>query len=262
MIAFPKAKINVGLRIIDKRDDGYHNIESHFMKIPLFDILEVIPIDGSEMELTLSGIELPGSGADNLLFKVYDLVAEKRQLPAVKCHLHKQIPVGAGLGGGSSDAAEFAKLLNEMFELGLSMEELSELLVKVGSDCPFFLHDSPMFVTGTGDAMEPSNMNLSGMHIVLMNPGIHVSTIEAYKTCVPSGINLSKDFNGLGDDLINDFERSVFELYPEIERWKQLLLDQGARYAAMSGSGATVYGLFDSRPELPVIDSWHWTGIL
>jgi 4-diphosphocytidyl-2-C-methyl-D-erythritol kinase len=238
MIAFPPCKINLGLSILRKRDDGYHDIETCFYPIPWTDILEIIPSD--RFEFTVSGNTIPGD--DNLCVKAYRLLSA----PPAKIHLHKIIPAGAGLGGGSSDAAWTLRLLNDIFNLKLSKDELRKYAAKIGSDCAFFIDDVPMMGTGRGDILTPANISLKGKFIVIVKPGIHVSTAEAYAGVVPqeSAIDLT-DMKSLK----NDFEESIFKKFPVIASIKKSLYGMGAIYASMSGSGSAVYGIFNDRPS-------------
>ena len=257
MIVYPNAKINLGLRIIDKRKDGYHNIESVFVPIPVHDILEVNTVEGTnEMRLSVSGISLP-LDSDNILFKCYALFKTHCDMPSVECHLHKQIPFGAGLGGGSADAVFFCELLNGLLEKPMSDTDLDRLLLSVGSDCLFFRHNTPSFISGIGEIIRPTAVDLSGLFLVLIQPEERVSTIEAYQKCIPSGKHINEAI--LSDRsqwraLVNDFEETVFKDHPGIGELKQQLLDNGAIYASMSGSGSSVFGLFDREQDLELYD--------
>lgn len=257
MISYPNAKINLGLNILRKREDGFHDIESVFYPVPWNDILEIVPEKSGtgKATFTTTGIEIPSNGDLNLCERVYHLLNESHQLPSVKIHLYKQVPIGAGLGGGSADAAQTAIMLNEMFNLGLSEEKLESIVSKVGSDCPFFIKNKPAFVTGRGEYLEPFNLDLSGYWIALVNPNIHVGTAQAY-----DGITPIEPENSLKDELTkdvvewklgvkNDFESSVFSSFPTIQKLKDQLYAEGAEYASMTGSGSTVFGLFSRRPS-------------
>jgi 4-diphosphocytidyl-2-C-methyl-D-erythritol kinase len=260
MITFPNAKINIGLNIIEKRPDGFHNLESVFYPVQLTDALEVVENTDAAAErilFTSSGISIPGTSSDNLCCKAYQLISADYQLPAVKVHLHKHIPIGAGLGGGSSDAAFFIKLLNEQFDLNISWGEMHHYARQLGSDCSFFITNKPVFAEGRGDEYESIQLDLSAYHIALVYPSIAVNTGVAYSRVVPS-----KPQRSLEEDIIelpieqwkeyihNDFETSVFALHPEIKVVKEKLYEQGAVYAAMSGSGSTVFGLFKKEINL------------
>ena len=255
MILFPNAKINVGLRIKSKRADGYHELETIFYPVNYCDVLEILPSD--EIAFTSSGIDIPGDG--NLCLDAYHLLKQDFNIPAVHIHLHKIIPIGAGLGGGSSDAAFTLKGLNDIFDLQLSSEQLRIYAVQIGADCPFFIENKPMLATGIGEVLESIDLDLSAYHIAIVKPDIHVSTAEAY-----SGVTPKEPLCSLRDlikspikewQFQNDFEQSVFSKHPAIKELKNLLYKQGAVYAAMSGSGSSVYGLFESRPNLNCADS-------
>lgn len=254
MLSFPNAKINLGLNVVSKRPDNYHNIESCFYPIPWCDILEIIP--DRKLTFTSSGLNIPGHPADNLCLKAYHLLKESHHIPAVHIHLHKVIPMGAGLGGGSSDAAFTLKLLNELFHLALSPTELEKLATRLGSDCAFFIRNQPMIVTGTGTDLKPTGFSLSGKFIALSYPDIHISTAEAYSQITPHSPShsieelLALPANEWPGKLKNDFEIAVCAQHPRISQLKAELYQQGAVYAAMTGSGSTVYGLFDKKPAL------------
>lgn len=259
MIIFPNAKINIGLNIVEKRSDGFHNIESVFYPVPLCDALEIVENkEGSEQIIfSSSGIEIPGDTSDNLCVKAYHLISQEYALPKIKVHLHKHIPIGAGLGGGSSDAAFFIRLLNEQFELGLEWGEMHHYARQLGSDCSFFVSNKPAFAVGKGDEFESLSMTLLGYHIVLVYPNIHINTAKAY-----SGVKPKKAIRSLEDDALNlpiedwkdaihnDFEDSIFPQFPEIKAIKEKLYSLGAAYAAMSGSGSTLYGIFKEPTDL------------
>ncbi|MDO9188047.1 MAG: 4-(cytidine 5'-diphospho)-2-C-methyl-D-erythritol kinase [Bacteroidia bacterium] len=260
MISFPNAKINIGLNIIEKRGDGYHNIESAFYPVALCDALEIIENkdDSSErISFTFSGIEIPGNADDNLCWYAYHLIAADYVLPNIKVHLHKHVPIGAGLGGGSADAAFFIHLLNDKFELGISWGEMHNYARQLGSDCSFFISNKPSFAEGTGDQYESMKLDLSKYHIALVYPNIHINTAKAYSGVIPK-----RPTRSLENDLLNlpiqqwkefihnDFEDSVFLQFPELKEIKQQLYSMGAEYAAMSGSGSTVYGIFKNQTDL------------
>ncbi|ABG58483.1 4-(cytidine 5'-diphospho)-2-C-methyl-D-erythritol kinase [Cytophaga hutchinsonii] len=254
MISFPNAKINLGLSVLSKRPDGYHNIETCFYPIPWNDMLEIIP--AKETVFTSSGNNIPGTSASNLCLKTYTLLKEKYPLSPVHIHLHKRIPIGAGLGGGSSDAAFTCKLLNDVFALKLSAAEMEDIVRPVGSDCAFFIENTSILAHEKGDYFShPGIVNLSGKWIYLIHPGIHVATKEAYDGVVPNtdrkpiGDILKQPLSVWKAELVNDFERSVFEKYPAIKTLKEQMYKQGAAYAAMSGSGSTVFGIFNTKPE-------------
>jgi 4-diphosphocytidyl-2-C-methyl-D-erythritol kinase len=260
MLTFPNAKINIGLNIVEKRPDGFHNIQSVFYPIALKDVLEVIENKepGAErITFTSSGIAIPGDSRDNLCCFVYHLVAADYPLPNVKAHLHKHIPIGAGLGGGSADAAFFIRLLNEKFELGISWGEMHHYARQLGSDCSFFVSNRPAFAEEKGDQYESILLDLKGYFLVLVYPNIHVNTAKAY-----SGVKPKMPERSLEDDILNlpvaewkncihnDFEDSIFPQFPEIRKIKEELYAKGAVYASMSGSGSSVYGFFSEAPQL------------
>ena len=258
MTLYPPAKINIGLLIVEKRSDGFHNIETVFYPIPLCDKLTVEPADNSSAEklnFVCDGIELP-AGSDlneNLCCKAYRMLDADYCLPPVTIHLHKAIPVGAGLGGGSSDAAHTLLALNRLFQLGISGEQLSQYASRLGSDCAFFLLGSPAFGMGKGDVLEPLSLTLDRYHISLVKPPVFVSTADAYSSVTPRKAQhhlpdlLQAPVSEWRHTVFNDFETSVFKKYPEIENIKENLYREGALYAAMSGSGSTVYGIFDKK---------------
>lgn len=250
---FPNAKINLGLNITEKRSDGFHSIESVFVPIPWSDELEIIPSE-SPTRFTSSGIDIPGSPSDNLCLKAYYLLKSAHDLPEVTIHLKKNIPIGAGLGGGSSDAAFVLKGLNELFSLGISDEDLQSYARLLGSDCAFFIKNKPILAIEKGDVFKDISIDLSSYYIVLVYPKIHISTQVAYSGVVPSVPDyslenkLSMNPNDWKDFIFNDFEKSIFKSFPKLELIKSSLYHKGAIYASMSGSGSTVYGLFKSIP--------------
>lgn len=258
MITFPNAKINLGLNIVEKRPDGYHNLETIFYPINLQDALEVTRRENNDKEYTLhiSGSSLEGEPEDNLVVKAYKLL--KKDYPGllpVDIHMYKHIPAGAGLGGGSSDAACMIKLLNDKFSLGLSTERMEEYAVKLGADCSFFIRNKPVFATGIGNLFEPVELSLKGYHIILIKPDIFVSTRDAFAEIKPvrPAVSLKEivkqPIETWKSSMKNDFEDSVFKKFPEIAAIKDELYDLGAVYAAMSGSGSSVYGIFKAPIE-------------
>lgn len=253
MLSFPNAKINLGLNVVSKRPDGYHNIESVFYPIPWSDSLEII--ESKTIKFSSTGLDIPGNPESNLCLKAYNLLKEKFDIPPVHIHLHKIIPMGAGLGGGSSDGAFTLKMLNEQFTLNLSDNELELLAGQLGSDCPFFIKNKPVFVSGTGNEFKTINLNLSGKTIVLKNPGIHIGTKEAYAGITPKSSQvtitdiISQSVSTWKEVLKNDFESSIFPNHPDILQLKESLYQVGAAYASMTGSGSTVYGIFDHTPD-------------
>ena len=258
MITFPNAKINLGLNIVEKRPDGYHNLETIFYPINLQDALEVTRRENNDKEYTLhiSGSPLEGEPEDNLVVKAYKLL--KKDYPGllpVDIHMYKHIPAGAGLGGGSSDAACMIKLLNDKFSLGLSTERMEEYAVRLGADCAFFIRNKPVFATGIGNLFEPVELSLKGYHIILIKPDIFVSTRDAFAEIKPvrPAVSLKEivkqPMETWKHSMKNDFEDSVFKKFPEIAAIKDELYDLGAVYAAMSGSGSSVYGIFKAPIE-------------
>jgi len=249
MLVFPNCKINLGLHILGKRDDGFHNLETVFYPVPLKDALE-IQNTNSQFQITNSGIEATANAEDNICVKAYHLLKENfPQLPAVKMHLHKAIPTGAGLGGGSADGAFTLRLLNEKFQLQLSNDELIKYALELGSDCPFFIINKPCLAGSRGEILEEISLNLKGYKLFLVNPGIHINTGHAFSQLKKfTSASLKKIINqpieSWKNELTNDFEVSVFEQYPEIANIKAKLYEMGAVYASMSGSGSSVYGLF------------------
>ena len=256
MIYFPNAKINIGLYITEKRNDGFHNIESIFYPIPLCDVLEIIINDEKDTVFSSTGIDIPGSKEENLCVKAYELLRNDFKLPGLKIHLHKIIPIGAGLGGGSADTSFFINAVNELFGLNISASKIEKYALHLGSDCPFFIKNEPAFVTGRGEVFEKLELDLKGYYLVIINPGIHISTKEAYDGITVEKPKISvKDFisnNTISDwkgNIHNQFEDTIFSIYPKIGQIKNTLYDLGATYAAMSGSGSTVFGLFKTKPD-------------
>jgi 4-diphosphocytidyl-2-C-methyl-D-erythritol kinase len=258
MVAFPNCKINIGLNILSKREDGYHNLQTIFFPLTIKDVVEIIEYDGTEeIQFSSSGIHVPGKPENNLCMKAYYLLKKDFALPHIQMHLHKTIPMGAGLGGGSADAAFALQLLNSKFSLNITVEKLLEYALQLGSDCPFFLINQPCLGTGRGEILEPVELNLSDYKIFVINPGIHISTSLAFSQISIGGNTedlrqlISRPIKDWKATFINDFEKPVFEIYPEIDQIKNKLYQQGALYASMSGSGSTVYGIFamGHRPE-------------
>lgn len=258
MIAYPHAKINLGLNVVEKRNDGYHNLETVFYPVQWCDIMEVIPGPNHSkgIEVHMSGLPVAGKHADNLCVKAYELMKNSFPVRSVKLYLHKQIPMGAGLGGGSSDAAFFVKMMNGLFTLKLSSEEMQSLVKKIGADCAFFIEGAPVYAEGRGDEFFPVDVSLKGYHIIVAHPGIHVSTPEAFANIIPAkpemncrDVVVKYPVPEWKNILVNDFEKTVFAKYPEIGQLKQQMYDAGAVYASMSGSGSAVYGLFELAPQ-------------
>lgn len=268
MLCFPNAKINIGLNVVEKRPDGYHNLETVFYPIPLCDALEaVVSNDDSQPYFwDNSGIMVDAPAEENICIQALNLLAKDHKLPSLNIHLLKKIPFGAGLGGGSADGAFMLKLINDMCELNLSNSTLKDLASRLGADCPFFIENKACFATGIGDQFESLDLNLVGYHIALIKPPIHVSTPVAYAGIEPTipNRNLKNDIllpiEQWKEVIKNDFEKRVFTKYPSIKTIKEELYSLGASYAAMSGSGSTVFGLFKEAPTLKFNDDhFVWT---
>jgi 4-diphosphocytidyl-2-C-methyl-D-erythritol kinase len=256
MIVFPNCKINLGLHILGKREDDFHNIETVFYPLPLKDALEIIQHQNSKNEVgfTNSGLIAEQNIENNICIKAYHLLKKDfPQLPVVKMHLHKTIPIGAGLGGGSADAAFTLKLLNDKFHLGLSTQQLIVYASQLGSDCAFFIINKACIATSRGETLQEISINLSGYQLLLINPGIHINTGWAFSQLKNFSVTTSlkkiiqQPIEAWKENLQNDFETIVFKEYPEIEKIKEELYKQGAIYAAMSGSGSSVFGLFEKK---------------
>jgi 4-diphosphocytidyl-2-C-methyl-D-erythritol kinase len=266
MVTFPNVKINLGLNILNKREDGYHNLQSIFYPVDWCDILEIVKADSSHFEM--SGLEIPGESKDNLVVKAYELMKSRHQLGPVLIHLHKTIPTGAGLGAGSSNGAFALKMLNEIFNLNLDKTTLLNYAAELGSDCSFFIENTPCHASGRGEILEKTDLSLSSYWIKIIHPGLHISTKEAFSKITPnknatnlkSIINIQKvDFS---KHFINDFEEFLKESYPQLQQLKQDLLTEGAIYASMSGSGSAIYGLFKAKPNSTVGAKFEFIGKL
>jgi 4-diphosphocytidyl-2-C-methyl-D-erythritol kinase len=251
MVAFPPCKINLGLRVLRRRPDGYHDIETCFYPIPRTDVLEVVP--SKQFRFMQTGIDIPGSQSDNICVKAYELLKRDLDIGPVEIHLHKLIPAGSGLGAGSSDGAWTLRLLDTLFGLSLSSSKLSAYARQLGSDCSFFIQDKPMFGEGRGDHLSEANLSLNGKFVAIVCPDVHVSTHDAYQAIVPEskGVNIKSIVETLApekwkDVLRNQFEDHAFKRYPQIQNIREELYRTGALYAAMSGSGSAVFGLFNS----------------
>jgi 4-diphosphocytidyl-2-C-methyl-D-erythritol kinase len=264
MTIFPCAKVNLGLNVVSRRPDGYHNIETVFYPIPLFDALEVHRMDEdfpceSDCDLKLSGIAIAGKEEDNLVVRAYQMLARDFELPRVHVHLLKRIPAMAGLGGGSSDAAYMIRLLDERFHLNMGNSVMEEYAARLGADCAFFITSEPAFAEGIGNELEPvcaDDFSLEGKYMTLVRPDVAVSTREAYGNIKPRKpqkscrLIVQQPIETWRDELTNDFEETIFPLHPEIETVKNRLYDMGAVYAQMSGSGSCVFGIFDTLPVI------------
>lgn len=250
MISFPNSKINIGLNVVQKRNDGYHDLETVFYPVAINDALEIIRSEETNFQIT--GLPINGGTNDNLCIKAYELLKRDfGDLPHINIHLHKAIPMGAGLGGGSADGAFMLSMLNKKFKLGLSNEQLISYALQLGSDCPFFIINKPCFATGRGENLTPVNLDLSGYKIVLVNPGIHVSTRDAFSKLTPQPAQKSlqqiieQPISCWKDEISNDFEATVFALYPQVKEVKNALYQAGALFALMTGSGSSVFGIFE-----------------
>jgi 4-diphosphocytidyl-2-C-methyl-D-erythritol kinase len=259
MITFPNAKINIGLNIIEKRSDGFHNIESVFYPVEWCDVLEIIPSPENKVKFQSSGLAIPGNESSNLCLKAWNLlqshISIPRSVPPI-IQLHKIIPMGAGLGGGSADGAFTLKMLNEIYYLKLSNEELKDFARKLGSDCAFFIENRPVFCFDKGDQFEDFILDLKGKYVILVNPDIHISSAEAYSGVTPRKLEVSlkealkqpiSTWKGI---IKNDFEKKLLLKYPTIADVKASLYQSGAIYASMTGSGSTVYGIFEKETDL------------
>jgi len=268
VVVFPPCKINLGLSVLSKRPDGYHNLETCFYPVPWTDVLEIIPADSFEFSST--GNVIPGTPEENLCVKAYQVLKKDFELEPVKIHLHKIIPSGAGLGGGSSDAAHTLRLLNEKFAIGLSQQKLMEYAAQLGSDCAYFIQDKAMLGTGRGEILSETSLSLKGKFLVLVKPDIHVSTADAFSGIRPATPHRAiseiiqyprQQWKGV---LKNDFEDTVFNKHPAIKRIKEKLYELGAVYAAMSGTGSAVAGIFDGEIDVSrhFLDATTWSGSL
>ena len=276
MVAFPPGKINLGLYITSKRPDGYHNLETIFVAVDIRDAIECVPAGNPEsqsVEITLSGRPISGDPANNLCVKAWHLLRrEFPQLPPVRMHIHKNIPMGAGMGGGSADGTYMLQLLVQQFNLSVSPETLAGLSLELGSDCPFFLHSTPCFAKGRGELLSPLTLPLEGYKVLLLHPGVSISTAEAFahiqphpvSECLPSLIQYP--LQEWKQRIHNQFEDTVFKLHPDLAAYKQSLYDLGAVYASLTGSGSTLYGLFPpetSQPTIPThFPETHWVNLL
>jgi 4-diphosphocytidyl-2-C-methyl-D-erythritol kinase len=267
MVVFPNAKINLGLNIISKRQDGYHELETCFYPVPWKDALEIIKSD--KIVFTTSGIEIPEDG-DNIVLKAYQLLAGTYNLPPVQIHLHKTIPIGAGLGGGSSDAAFTIKLLNTFFKIGMDDAQMMKFAAKLGADCAFFIKNSPSLAAGVGEKLSNIDVSLAGKFMLLIYPDIHISTRVAFADMIPqvpskkiADILSQQRLSQWKHDLVNDFENSLFNKFPVLKNIKTTLYNAGAQYASMSGSGSCMYGIFEKETEVEIPQNYiYWAGIL
>lgn len=269
MVTFPNAKINLGLDVVSKRPDGYHNLETVFYPIPLEDVLEITIVkdaNAPDFTFTMHNAVFDGDNNDNLVVKAYKILAADHKLPKVEMALYKNIPTGAGLGGGSADAAFALKMLNEIAGLALSDDILEEYAAQIGADCAFFISNTPAYATGIGNILTPTTCNISGYTLVLVKPEIHISTKQAYSLVRPAApetplTEIAKlpveQWKGL---MKNDFEKSVFAAHPSMERIKEQLYEIGAVYASMSGSGSSFFGIFKEEQDIEKIKA-QFTGM-
>ncbi len=270
MVVFPNAKINLGLHITSKRPDGFHNIETIFYPVPLTDILEVIPGSSSGAEFSSYGFEIPGNPGSNLCVKAYNALNTDFKLPPVKIILQKSIPMGAGMGGGSSDGAFTLVILNQLFNLGLTNVQLEQYASLLGSDCAFFIRNKPALGIEKGNVLEDIAINMKGLYLIIVKPDVHIGTAEAYAGVTPKMPEFSlKDITSLPVTewkhvVKNDFENSIFPKYAIIKDIKETLYKNGALYASMTGSGAAVYGLFEKEIAVKPLfkDIFTWGGWL
>lgn len=258
MLRFPPAKINLGLQVLGKRPDGFHDIRSVLVPIPLHDALEAVidpAVPPGELRFARTGLPVPGRPGDDLCMKAVEALRQACPLPGLRMHLHKAIPMGAGLGGGSSDGTHTLRLLNTLLDLGLPPGKLHRIATGLGSDCPFFLKDRPQLAEGRGERLSPIAVDLSGHWLVLVAPGIHVHTAEVYRNMhLRSGHDdlrevIAEPISKWQGRLVNDMEDHVLAKHPLIGAIKEKLLARGALYAAMTGSGSSVFGLFGEKPE-------------
>lgn len=272
MVTFPNAKINLGLNVLSRRPDGYHNISSCFYPVDWKDILEIVPFDNFVFDAT--GIDIPGNPHENLCVRAYELIKADHDIPPVHIHLHKLIPLGAGLGGGSSDGTFTLKMLDDLFELKLGSDRLLKYAAQLGSDCPFFIANAARLVSGVGDQFEELSVNISGLSICIVHPKEHIDTREAYTGIVPQSpdvsikeILLNTPVSEWRLTLKNDFEDTVMDKLPVLCGIKEVLYEHGAIYASMTGSGSAMYGLFRTDAELSNLETsfghYHfWKGRL
>lgn len=275
MLCFPNAKINLGLNITEKRSDGFHNIKTVFYPIGWNDALEIILVNQEEVDsglkqefnIHLSGLKIQGELKDNLLYKAYYLIKAITPVPPIEVYLHKNLPMGAGLGGGSADAAFFINLLNEQLNLNLSEDVRLNVARQLGSDCAFFIKNKPVYATQKGDVFSPISVDLSNYFIVVVYPNVHSNTKEAYSLVKPKQPDVSipdvlkLPIEQWKDLLKNDFELSIFSKYPIVQDVKEKLYENGAIYACMSGSGSAVFGIFKAEVDLSSVFSFPmWQG--
>lgn len=249
MVGFPNAKINIGLNVVEKRLDGFHNLETIFYPVNISDSVEIL--EGKELQFFSYGIEIPGDMESNLCVRAFRLLESGFKIPKVQIHLLKNIPFGAGLGGGSADAAWVLKMLNQKFDLKLSHEKLEKYAAELGSDCAFFIRNSAQYASGRGEILEPIDLDLHKYTFALIKPNFGISTKEAFSGLVPKPSHqdlkklVQQPIETWRGEIKNDFEESLFPKFPSLEKIKNLLYDRGAKYASMSGSGSTLFGIFE-----------------
>jgi 4-diphosphocytidyl-2-C-methyl-D-erythritol kinase len=269
MVSFPPCKINLGLNIIRKRSDGYHDLSTCFYPVPWRDVLEIVP--AKDFSFSVSGLPVPGSASDNLCVRAFRLLEERFGLEPVAIHLLKILPIGAGLGGGSSDGAYALRILNELFKLNLAKEELRELAAKLGSDCAFFIEDKPMMGEGRGEVLSDIEVSLKGKFLIIVKPEVSISTAEAFASVTPRGaagdlrsVLENEPVSAWRDRVKNDFEEGLFKKFPVMDAIHKKLYAFGAIYASVSGSGSAVFGIFaketDLRREFESLV--YWSGYL
>lgn len=271
MICFPNAKINLGLNVVQKRPDGYHNIETVFLPVGIKDALEFVPAPQLDLpyEWHNSGLLIDAPADLNICIKALTAMRQRySQIPPLKIHLHKHIPFGAGLGGGSADGAFMLTSLNNYFNLGASDQQLMEIAASLGADCAFFIRNTPCFATGIGNLLEPIQLDLDGYHIAVVIPNVHVSTPEAYRQMTPAypavrlRDALAAPIETWRRTVTNDFEAPVFDKHPIVKEIKEMMYARGALYASMSGSGSSVFGIFAQKPEIEMAGMFCFEGAL
>ena len=262
MLRLSPCKINIGLNIINKRADGFHNLQSVFYPVPLHDILEIVKNNDSALpiDFNCSGLNISGNSSDNIVLKAIELLKADYPISPIKVHLHKVIPMGAGLGGGSANGAETLLLLNDLFDLKIPFEKLIEYASKLGSDCPFFLYNSPCFVEGRGEILNPITLNLKGKYLTLINPAIHINTSLAFSKIIPENKNIpfntisNLELNEWQDVFINDFEKPMCVLFQELNNLIEGLKKTGAEFVSMTGSGSTIYAISSKELDISLIN--------
>jgi 4-diphosphocytidyl-2-C-methyl-D-erythritol kinase len=269
MVSFPNCKINIGLNIVGKRTDGYHNLETIFYPIQIKDAIEIIEsANENDITFTSTGNIIDVKDDDNLCVKAYRLLKKDfAQIPSVKIHLHKNIPMGAGLGGGSADASAVLLLLNKKFNLNISQDNLIDYALQLGSDCPFFIINKPCFASGRGEILQEINLDLSKYKFLIVNPNIHINTGEAFVSLNQNSFSpigalqhlINQNISTWKNSIKNDFENPIFEKHPEIEQIKNILYENGAIYSAMSGSGSTVFGIFEKEMSTNIKFPAHYS---